>query len=190
MKPYLAALLIAGFPAAVEAGPPKDGWRLDLPVTVTSGTYLQRSTSGSARLDALWGSAGIELSVRRGRWKTALFAEGWFSAEEAMHGVRNTGVSVNFDADRVDWLVVAMHSEPRSGPGAWPWMARARYALVPRHKFGAEFLGDLERPGRGRLSVGYWATITERLSARVVAGADVRDFEDYAARVELCWEFN
>ena len=190
MERLALIIFVLALPAAAAAGPPSSTWQLDFPVTVTAGSYQRTTASGSTRLDTVWVSAGLELSARRGPWKTAVFADRWVSNNPAMDGTINTGASLRFDTRRSDWLTVIMNFRSSSGGDSWALGERFRYHVLPRHKFGLELLGEPNRPEHTRLALGYWGTIAPRLSAIVVYGGDVFEFRNRSARIEFCWEIH
>ena len=151
MERIALTFLLLVLPAAAMAGPRTHGWQLDLPVSLTSGSYFRHGADGTSRRDAVWAAAGVELSTRRGPWKGALFADRWFSDDAAFDGAVNAGFSVTRDAGRADWLAIVMNHRPQSGGDNWAWAGRVRYRVADRHKFGFEILGELDQPDRSRL---------------------------------------
>jgi hypothetical protein len=87
--------------------------------------------------------------------------------------------------DGTAWMFVNSAPEREA---TWIYATRLRYLVAPGHKAGIEALAPLEHePERPKLMLGYYGSLSDTLTLKLLAGGATGGTHDASVRAELVW---
>ena len=183
----VAALLSFGglSPCANAAGNSVDV-QTDVYLGAISNYY--RNAGSSAGFDTFYMTAELNFYPTMKPYHAGLFVDYRDSSSNRLNDNFNVGGYVRYDWPRWDATTWVFSNHSPGDSGTWVYAARLRYRVTNGTKLGVEALAPFASADKPTLMAGYYSSVTESLSLRVLAGAGLNSGPDFAARLELLWQ--
>jgi hypothetical protein len=182
------AICTGDIPADIHAEPLGDGWRVSVPVSLSSNTLIQSNANDTFTFQSVSASTGFDLASKRSAWSGGFFIDRHFSKDEPVDGMVNTGAFVKYRFGRWDTTAVIVSSKPQGQSGILLYGNRLRYRVADGHKLGIQTMAPLSGPDSTIVMLRYDGTISSRLAINVAAGTSVSGGRQHIASVELVWD--
>jgi len=160
------------------------------PLYLTAGSYYQSDGETTDTFQAVAASAEILLSSPVSPWSAGLFVGRLYSQDSQQDGAVVAGGLVEHQISVWDTTVSLVNYNPPGDSGQWKYFGRVRYRLADDHKLGVEVIGSLRDPSTPNLMVGYYGTISQAFSVKLIVGSKAKSGNERVARTELVWQFN
>ena len=183
----LWAEIVGGEPS-IEPEP--GGWKVSTPVYISGVAWYFDDGVNSIDFQSLSIAAEFKVASPSSRWQTGLFVDRRFSPDDKADGIVNAGWLLKRAQQSWDTALWIFNHNPPSASSQWVFATRVRYLISSQHKVGLEVFGSFDDAREPDLLFGYYGDVTERLSVRIVAGANVQNRRERVARTELVWQIH
>ena len=187
----VAIVMLPGvFAVPAAAGPADSGWHIRPEFHLARTTNYLEYGGGAMHYDTT--AATLELTLLSGAraYRGGPFLDYRVSSDGRVEDQFNLGVYFRYDLPRWDattWLFA--NRSPGNAP-TWWYAARLRYRLVADHKLGIEAMASLDDPAAAMLMGGYYGSLSQAWSVKLLAGSTTSGDVDLAARLELAWHMH
>lgn len=185
---FFGMLILIGLSGISGARAANSDWRISAPVSITAGTYFQKSDGQSKTIDGLYTFAELRLSSSIRNYSLGVFYDYFASSADNAHGAQNLGLVHRFGISSWDVASYVFGHKPTRGRRAWGFANRVRYRIVDGHKVGVEAFGSFKHPEDPKVMLGYYGDISENLSVKLAIGTRLNDVAPQFAQLELSWQ--
>ena len=165
-------------------------WQVSFPIYLSAGAYYQSDGETTDTFQAVAGSAEVLFSSQAHPYSVGLFVGQVYSPDGRQNGAIFAGGLFEHQLRAWDTTASLFNFDSRGASGLWKYFGRVRYRFVARHKLGIEVVGSLRDPAASNLMIGYYGTISESFSVKLVVGSRLNAGRNRVARTELVWQFN
>lgn len=117
-----------------------------------------------------------------------LFVDYRYSSSSQFDDNLNLGGYFRYNRSRWDttaWLFV---NQSPVNSETWFYATRLRYRVSENYKLGIEAIAPVNHVSDADLMLGYYGSVTDSLSLKILAGAPTNGTTELAARIELSWQ--
>ncbi len=186
----LALLGVIATVANTRADSADSRWQVSFPVYLSAGAYYQSDGETTDTFQAVAGSAEVLFSSQAHPYSVGLFVGQVYSPDGRQNGAIFAGGLFEHQLRGWDTTANLFNYDARDAKAHWKYFGRIRYRFATRHKLGIEVVGSLRDPSASNLMVGYYGTISESFSVKLVVGSRLDAGRNRVARTELVWQFN
>ena len=177
---------IAGGEPSIE--PETRTWKVSTPIYVSGVAWYFDDGANTVDFQSLSVAAEVKLTSNQSPWQTGVFIDRRFSPDNEADGIVNVGWLLKHSLQRWDTALWVFNHNPPNASSQWVFATRARFLISSRHKVGLEVFGSFREAREPDVMFGYYGDLTERLSVKIVAGANTQDTRDRVARTEIVWQ--
>jgi len=192
-RPLISLVYILLFGLALAAGQARaecgsGRWRV-LPEFSVAGISDYAGHDGAATSFSTL-SAMAELTLRcAGRpYHGGAFFNYRSSSNPAVDDNVNIGGYFRYNWSRWDATTWVFVNRAPQRPDAWLYATRLRYRIAGEHKVGVETMAPFDDAGAPMVMGGYYGSVTDALSVKLLAGRQVGGSVDTAVRLGLSWQ--
>jgi len=163
-------------------------WRVKPELSLTAITNYQRRSNVSMSHDAIAATAEFTVYSATRPYYGGLFVDYRYSSNSQFDDNLNLGGYFRYNLSRWDtttWLF--MNRSPASSE-TWLYATRLRYRVSENYKLGIEAMAPIDHASDANLMLGYYGSVTDSLSLKILAGAATNGATELAARIELSWQ--
>ncbi len=184
-----SVLVIAVYSALDDTPPDVYAAELNTPVYISANTFSYEESGHWDSFSTLALAGEIEVISDDRRKVFSLFAENHRSGDSRVDGTTLAGALLGYRAAR--WDVTGFYYATRFPRTASrpTMMVRGRHLVTDGHKLGLEYMAYMDALEEGELKLGYYGSITQSLSMKLLIGSVVSEATP-VARLELSWQLH
>jgi len=184
----LLAVSVGDIPVDIHAEPLAGDWELSMPVHLASNVSYRSDGHDDVALQSVVVSVAIRLSSDYNPGSGGIFAERHLAGDHRIDGLMNVGGYIKYDFGDWDATAFVAHNKAPQGHGTWLYGTGLSREFVAGHEVAVRSLAAFDNLRTAIVELSYQASLGERLSLELAAGALVDDLHRHALSAAFVWE--